>query len=240
MDKVQFTYHFISHVPNEDSWRTSLWHFLVCLLCTIFFFHCLSLHNKNEQQQQKIFIGGAAVHKELQVLQPSWLIRTVTKVGAQIQELCWRAVLGSNILVIREIQIRLGSLSSLLKVLESSAHCMQVLGRLVLSSPQCLLETSTKWASANTATVIWNSTSILKPSLHCLGGHIAIPVGGASGISQPQLLKGKLSALSAKKSNNGSLTVAAAQQEQDDYIKPRTLFTRAQEVAKNGKKQCHA
>jgi hypothetical protein len=73
-----------------------------------------------------------------------------------------------------------------------------------------------------------------------LGGHIAIPVGGASGISQPQLLKGKLSALSAKKSNNGSLTVAAAQQEQDDYIKPRTLFTRAQEVAKNGKKQCHA
>ncbi len=65
------------------------------------------------------------------------------------------------------------------------------------------------------------SSLVMKPTLHCLGGHITIPVGGINGISLPLLLQSKL--------NTSALNP-------DDYIMPRTLFSRAQEVVKNGKK----
>jgi hypothetical protein len=61
----------------------------------------------------------------------------------------------------------------------------------------------------------------MRPSLHCLGEHIAIPVGGINGISLPLLLQSKMN---------------TAASNHDDNIKPRTLFTRAREVVKTGKK----
>ena len=62
---------------------------------------------------------------------------------------------------------------------------------------------------------------VLKPSLHCLGRHTVIPVGGINGISLPLMLQSKL-------------TTAT-----EDQIKARRLFTQAQEVAKNGKRPWH-
>ena len=71
---------------------------------------------------------------------------------------------------------------------------------------------------------------VLKPSLRCLGQQITIPVGGANGITLPLLLQSKLAATNKKTSTSNNL------QDSHDRIKARTLFTRAQEVAKNGKK----
>jgi hypothetical protein len=60
----------------------------------------------------------------------------------------------------------------------------------------------------------------MKPSLHCLGGHITIPVGDTNGITLPLLLQSKLTPAASNNNN----------------IKPQTLFSRAQEIVKNGKK----
>jgi len=70
------------------------------------------------------------------------------------------------------------------------------------------------------STVVNRSSLVMKPSLLCLGGHITIPVGGTNGITLPLLYQSKLTPPASS----------------DDYIKPRTLFSRAQEVVKNGKK----
>ena len=66
-----------------------------------------------------------------------------------------------------------------------------------------------------------------------MGGHVVIPVGGVQGVSLSLLLQSKLTA-NAKKSVTSATTANA--QHEDDWIKPRTLFTRAQEVARTGRK----
>ena len=185
--------------------------------------------------KQKIFIGGAAVHKELQGFAAFVAYQNCHKSGGSVTRAMLESSIGKQYFGDPRDPDSIGLAEQLVEGTGVFRSLYESAGSLGFPSPLSLHETSTNRASANTAAVIGNSTSILKPSLHCLGGHIAIPVGGANGITLPLLLQSKLTALSAKKNNNGSHTVAA-QQEQDDYIKPRTLFTRAQEVAKNGKK----
>ena len=73
----------------------------------------------------------------------------------------------------------------------------------------------------------------MKPSLHCMGGHIVNPVGGIQGISLPLLLQSKLTANAKKRTSPAPLLMP--KQHEDDWTKPQTLFTRAQELARNGR-----
>ena len=184
--------------------------------------------------KQKNFIGGAAVHKELQGFAAFVAYQNCHESGGSVTRAMLESSIGKQYFGDPRDPDSIGLAEQLVEGTGVfSALLYDSGGSLGFASPLRLHQTSTNRASASSAggVVIRNSTAILKPSLHSLGGHIAIPVGGVNGITLPLLLQSKLTVLSAKK--NGSL---AAQQEQDDYIKPRTLFTRAQEIVKNGKK----
>lgn len=185
--------------------------------------------------KHKNFIGGAAVHKELQGFAAFVAYQNCHESGGSVTQAMLESSMGKQYFGDPKDPDSIGLAEQLIEGTGVFSSLYESGGSLGFSSPMQRLQvaTSTNRATATTTAVIRNSTSILKPSLHCLGGHIAIPVGGVNGITLPLLLQSKLSAVSAKRNNNGS---NAAQQEQDDYIKPRTLFTRAQEVAKNGKK----
>lgn len=77
---------------------------------------------------------------------------------------------------------------------------------------------------------------ITKPTLHCLGIHVVIPVGGSQGISLLLLFQSKLSIRKKKKKNNVTSQITQEQQLQENGIKAQTLLTRAQEITKNCKK----
>ncbi len=76
---------------------------------------------------------------------------------------------------------------------------------------------------------------LMKPSLHCLGSHVDIPVGGPQGISIPQPFQSKLSNEKRNKTNVTSQT-SMQEQQQGDLIKAQTLLTCAHEISKNGTK----
>ena len=181
--------------------------------------------------KQKNFIGGAANHKELQGFAAFVAYQNCHESGGSVTRAVLESSIGKRYFGDPRDPDSIGLAEELVEGTGVFSALYDSGGSLGFASLLRLHQTSTNRASSAGGVVIRNSTAILKPSLHCLGGHIAIPVGGVNGITLPLLLQGKLTVLSAKK--NGSL---AAQHEQDDYIKPRTLFTRAQEIVKNGKK----
>ena len=171
--------------------------------------------------KQQAFIGGAFVHKELQGFAAFVAYQkchhsgnsvTKTMMEASIAEQYFGNTSDSDSIGLAEqlvggigifggLYYQSGTSSDYLTPAHHDHHT---------TNPPPLLNTTTA-----------RSSLVMKPSLHCLGGHIAIPVGGINGISLPLLLQSKLNTTASNP---------------DDNIKPRTLFTRAQEVVKNGKK----
>jgi hypothetical protein len=238
MNQVQFTYRSSpthqTHIHTKDLTPT----LFSCVRCVQFsFFIVYHFTTANEQQQTEDLYWWSCGSQRAEGFAAFVAYQNCHESGGSVTRAMLESSIGKQYFGDPRDSDSIGLAEQLVEGTGVFCSLYESAGSLGFASPLSLHETITNRASANTAAVIGNSTSILKPSLHCLGGHIAIPVGGANGITLPLLLQSKLTALSAKKNNNGSHTVAA-QQEQDDYIKPRTLFTRAQEVAKNGKKHC--
>jgi len=156
--------------------------------------------------KQQAFIGGAFVHKELQGFAAFVAYQKCHHRGNSVTKTMMEASIAEQLVggigIFGGLYYQSGTSSDYLTPAHHDHHT---------TNPPPLLNTTT--AS--------RSSLVMKPSLHCLGGHIAIPVGGINGISLPLLLQSKLNTTASNP---------------DDNIKPRTLFTRAQEVVKNGKK----
>jgi hypothetical protein len=187
-----------------------------------YFTHSVSQALAMSSSKQQAFIGGAFVHKELQGFAAFVAYQkchhsgnsvTKTMMEASIAEQYFGNTSDSDSIGLAEqlvggigifggLYYQSGTSSDYLTPVHHDHHT---------TNPPPLLNTTT--AS--------RSSLVMKPSLHCLGGHITIPVGGINGISLPLLLQSKLNTTASNS---------------DDNIRPRTLFTRAQEVVKNGKK----
>jgi hypothetical protein len=162
--------------------------------------------------RQPAFIGGAFVHKELQGFAAFVAYQWCHHSGGSVT----KTILEASI---AEQYFGNSSDSDSIGLAEQLVEGMGIFSGLYHQSGSFERHDHTTHPLLSPTTA--RSTLVMKPSLHCLGGHITIPVGGINGISLPLLLQSKLNTSASNP---------------DDYIKPRTLFTRAQEVVKNGKK----
>ncbi|KAI2506296.1 hypothetical protein MHU86_8126 [Fragilaria crotonensis] len=172
--------------------------------------------------KQQAFVGGAFVHKELQGFAAFVAYQQCHHSGGSVTKSMLEASIAeqyfgntSNSDSIGLAEQLVGGIGIFGGLYHQSGTSFEYLTPLrhdhrTTNPPPLLLNTTSA-----------RSTLVMKPSLHCLGGHITIPVGGTNGISLPLLLQSKLHTTASNP---------------DDHIKPRTLFTRAQEVVKNGKK----
>jgi hypothetical protein len=196
------------HAEQQTVSHTKSTHTALSLNGT-FSFHILTMMNNNKQHTT--FIGGAAVHKELQGFAAFVAYQGCHQSGASVTNATLKQSVADQYFGDNKDPDSIG----LAEQLVSGEGIFRSL--YTQSSSLNPLHTTTNEPSSST-------TLVMKPSLHCLGGHITIPVGGANGILLPLLLRSKLRGTPVASNDAGY------------YIKARTLFDRAQEVVKNGKK----
>ena len=164
------------------------------------------------------FIGGAAVHKELQGFAAFLAYQSCHQDGGSITKAMIEASIGLKYFGNPNDADSIGLAEQL------------VSGVGVFAS---LYERSDTFGTDPRLRT--QASLLMKPALHCLGSHVDIPVGGPQGITIPLLFQSKLWNGKRSKKNPTGRT-AFQDQQQDDRIKARTLLTRAQEITKNGKK----
>ena len=170
--------------------------------------------NKNKDQA---FIGGAAVHKELQGFAAFLAYQSCHQDGGSITKAMMEASMGLKYFGNPNDTDSIGLAEQLVSGVGVFASLYES-GDTFGIDPRLRTQPSL----------------LMKPSLHCLGSHVDIPVGGPQGISIPLLFQSKLCNGKRNKTNVNSRNVQ--EQQQGDRIKARTLLTRAQEITKNGMK----
>ena len=175
------------------------------------------LQQATMNNKEQAFVGGAAVHKELQGFAAFLVYQSCHQDGGSTTKAMIEASMGvkyfgdpnnmDSIGLAEQLVTGVGVFSSLYE------------SRDTFGMDPCLVTLP---------------SLIMKPILHCLGSHVVIPVGGPQGISLPLLFQSKLS--NGKKSKKKIASQTSQDQQQDDRIKARTLLIRAQEITKNCKK----
>lgn len=167
--------------------------------------------------KEQAFIGGAAVHKELQGFAAFLAYQSCHQDGGSITKAMIEASIGLKYFGDPNDTDSIG-------LAEQLVSGVGVFASLYESSDTFGIDPRLRT----------QPSLLMKPALHCLGSHVDIAVGGPQGISLPLLFQSKL--CTGKKSKKNVTGRNAQEQQQDDRIKARTLLTRAQEITKNGKK----
>ncbi|KAI2508590.1 hypothetical protein MHU86_5882 [Fragilaria crotonensis] len=154
------------------------------------------------------FVGGTAVHKELQGFAAFLAYQACHHEGGSITKAMIEASIGVKYFGDANDMDSIGLAEQL------------VTGVGVFSS----LYESRDTFGMDPRLIAAHSSLVMKPILHCLGSHVVIPVGGPQGISLPLLFQSKLS--SGKRSKKNVTNRTAQELQQDDRIKARTLLTR--------------
>ena len=176
------------------------------------------LQQATMNNKEQAFVGGAAVHKELQGFAAFLVYQSCHQDGGSTTKAMIEASMGVKYF---------GDPNNMLDSIGLAEQLVTGVG--VFSS---LYESRDTFGMDPCLVTL--PSLIMKPNLHCLGSHVVIPVGGPQGISLPLLFQSKLS--NGKKSKKKIASQTSQDQQQDDRIKARTLLIRAQEITKNCKK----